>query len=410
MKRTISVMLGKGSISHNSRKFAATNIDSERSQYNTVYCDTPIKEVYHQLFDDAVKRYNEKQTRSDRTISDYYEKIRTSKQEKLFYEVILQVGNKDNMSATSKDGQLAAEVLDTYMRDFQERNPNLKVFSAHLHMDEATPHLHIDFVPFTTGSKRGLDTRVSLKQALAKQGFHGGTRGATEWNQWVKSEKEQLSQVMERNGIEWEKLGTHDEHLSVVDYKKVQRSKEVAELDDTITKKSKEVDIITERKVVAKNKLDDVEAKVGEAENKLSSVRNTAKLVRDNARQYDDDPQYELPKPKPLMSAKTYYETVAFPLVRKLKNVIRSILLQFAEKTRDLNNALSRANGQIANLSARLSKLEPEHKRLQSVERDYDRVRRVLGDERVNVALRTAKVQELEISERKPRRSKELVR
>ena len=129
------------------------------------------------------------------------------------------MGNKDDMRADSDEGRLAAAVLDEYMSAFQERNPNLRVFSAHLHMDEATPHLHIDFVPFTTGSKRGLDTRVSLKQALAAQGFKGGTRGDTEWSQWVRSEKEQLSAVMERHGIEWEDKGTHDKHLSVLDYK-----------------------------------------------------------------------------------------------------------------------------------------------------------------------------------------------
>ena len=84
--------------------------------------------------------------------------------------MILQIGDKENMSAESENGQLAIEILDKYFQGFQERNPNLKVFSAHLHADEATPHLHIDFVPFTTGSKRGLDTRVSLKQALAAQG------------------------------------------------------------------------------------------------------------------------------------------------------------------------------------------------------------------------------------------------
>ena len=100
--------------------------------------------------------------------------------------------------------------------DFKSEIHSLKVFSAHLHMDEATPHLHIDFVPFTTGSKRGLDTRVSLKQALATQGFKGGTRGDTEWNQWVQSEKEQLATVMERYGIEWEHKGTHEKHLSVL--------------------------------------------------------------------------------------------------------------------------------------------------------------------------------------------------
>lgn len=244
MKRTISVMLGKGSVSHNSRKFLAANIDRERTPLNISYCNTPIKEVYQTLFDDAVERFNAKQTRSDRCIDDYYEKIRTGKQEKLFYEVIFQVGNLENMSAKSEDGALAAKVLDEFMKDFQVRNPNLKVFSAHLHMDEATPHLHIDFVPFITGSKRGMDTRVSLKQALAAQGFAGGTRGHTEWNQWVRSEKEQLSLVMERHEIEWEQLGTHDEHLDVLDFKKVQRSKDVAALEKTIEKlQNKQVDV-----------------------------------------------------------------------------------------------------------------------------------------------------------------------
>ena len=236
LKRTISVMLGKGSVSHNSRKFKAENIDAERTSQNITYCNEPIKQVYHSLFDDALQRYNDKQKRADRRIDDYYEKIRTGKQEKLFYEVILQIGNKDNMAAISDDGQLAAKVLDEYMQDFQVRNPNMRVFSAHLHMDEATPHLHIDFVPFATGSKRGLDTRVSLKQALAEQGFAGGARGDTEWNQWVHSEKEQLSQVMERHDIQWEQLGTHNEHLSVVNYKKEQRTKEVKALEKSIAK------------------------------------------------------------------------------------------------------------------------------------------------------------------------------
>ena len=213
-------MVGQGSVNHNSRKFNAKNTDPERSHLNITYCQENIKAVFHEMFDEALKRYNDKQTRADRRIENYYEKIRSSKQEKPFHEIILQVGNKDDMSAGSEDGQLAAAVLDEYMRGFQERNPQLRVFSAHLHMDEATPHLHIDFVPFTTGSKRGLDTRVSLKQALAAQGFKGGTRGDTEWSQWVRSEKEQLAAVMERHGIEWEDKGTHDQHLSVLDYKK----------------------------------------------------------------------------------------------------------------------------------------------------------------------------------------------
>ena len=220
MQRTISAMVGKGSINHNSRKFKAENVNGSRTHLNIDYCNEPIKKIYHELFDEALKRYNEKQTRADRRIENYYEKIRNSKQEKPFHELILQIGDKGNMSAESENGQLARQILDEYYRGFQERNPNLKVFSAHLHMDETTPYLHIDFVPFTTGSKRGLDTRVSLKQALAAQGFKGGTRGATEWAQWVQSEKEQLAAVMERYGIEWLQLGTKREHMSVLDYKK----------------------------------------------------------------------------------------------------------------------------------------------------------------------------------------------
>ena len=135
------------------------------------------------------------------------------------------------MGAKTESGQLAAKVLDKYMQDFQQRNPTLRVFSAYLHMDEATPHLHIDFVPYTTGSKRGLDTRVSLKQALAALGFKGGTRRETELNQWVAYEKEQLAVVMLEHGIEWEKKGTHEKHLSVLDFEKKERAKEVAELE-----------------------------------------------------------------------------------------------------------------------------------------------------------------------------------
>ena len=245
MQRTISAMVGKGSVNHNSRKFKAENVDADRSHLNIDYCNESIKKVYHELFDEALERYNAKQTRTDRKIANYYEKIRSSKQEKPFHELILQIGDKENMSAESENGQLARQVLDEYYRGFQERNPQLRVFSAHLHLDEATPHLHIDFVPFTTGSKRGLDTRVSLKQALAAQGFKGGSRGDTEWSQWVLSEKERLAAVMERYGIEWEQKGTHEKHLSVLDYKKQERAEEIEQLESKIIDKQTEFETLS---------------------------------------------------------------------------------------------------------------------------------------------------------------------
>ena len=75
-------MVGQGSVNHNSRAFNAKNTDPERSHLNITYCHENIKAVFHELFDEALKRYNDKQTRADRKMEDYYEKIRSSKQEK----------------------------------------------------------------------------------------------------------------------------------------------------------------------------------------------------------------------------------------------------------------------------------------------------------------------------------------
>ena len=225
-------MRGPGSLNHNRRSFTAENVDPERSSLNVVYRDEPIQKVYHELFDAAVNRYNAKQKRKDRCITDYYEHLRTGKQEKLFHELIVQIGNKDDMGVLTENGALAKELLDEYMQGFQGRNPTLRVFGAFLHMDEATPHLHIDFVPYVSGWKgKGLDTKVSLKQALKALGFAGGSKRESELNQWINAEKEQLAAVMERHGIEWEQKGTHEEHLSVLDFKKQERSKEVAALE-----------------------------------------------------------------------------------------------------------------------------------------------------------------------------------
>jgi hypothetical protein len=342
-----------------------------------------------------VEGYNAKQTRADRCIDNYYEKIRTGKQEKLFKEVIFQIGKMENMSAVSDDGQLAANILDEFMSSFQKRNPNLRVFSAHLHMDEATPHLHVDFVPYITGSKRGLDTRVSLKQALATQGFTGGTRGNTEWNQWVRSEKEQLSQVMERHGIEREQLGTHETHLSVENFKKEQRILEVAVLDEQITEKQIEVSALTDKRSEIKGELSDFLLELDKTQGKLKTIKEKERFVAKNAAHYDDDPKYELAEPKPLMYAKTYHDKCAVPLVRRLKDVIRSILLQFIEKTQELRAMLDRANNQIRDLTGKVNRLEPENERLRGVERDYNRINRYLGHGHVEKMIDEIKAQEI---------------
>ena len=234
-------MVGRGSYSHNRRSFVAKYVDVKRTVRNVVFKDEKIRKVYHELFDEAQQRYNAKQKRKDRKIDNYYEKIRTSKQEKLYYEIIVPIGNKDDTNAKSEDGIIAKYTLEDYLKNFEKRNPNLRVFGAYLHMDEETPHLHIYFVPFVTGSKRGMDTRVSLKAALDEQGFKGNSRGNTEWKQWVESEKMELEKVMERHGIQWLKKGTHEKHLSVLDFEKRERAKEVKQLEEQIKEKDDEI-------------------------------------------------------------------------------------------------------------------------------------------------------------------------
>ena len=316
MKRTISAMRGKGSLTHNRRDFIAENVDSSRTPLNVEYRNEDIRAVYHELFDNALARYNEKQTRKDRVIDDYYEKIRTGKQEKLFEELIIQIGNKDDMNATSENGQLARQMLDEYMQSFQQRNPTLRVFSAHMHMDEATPHLHIDFIPFTTGSKRGLETRVSLKKALEALGFAGGTKSHTELNQWIESEKQALASIMARHDIEWEQKGTHEEHLSVLDYKKQERSKEVAVLET-------QIDALQEQTATAETMLSEKQEQLDDI---APILKNTEKFVR----KYDD-PERLLPESGILESGKAFREKKALPILGKLLKYARSLFRENTE-------------------------------------------------------------------------------
>ena len=376
MKRTISAMRGKGSLTHNRRDFIAENVDSSRTPLNIEYRNEDIRAVYHELFDDALARYNEKQTRRDRVIDDYYEKIRTGKQEKPFEELIIQIGNKDDMNASSENGQLARQMLDEYMQSFQQRNPTLRVFSAHLHMDEATPHLHIDFIPFTTGSKRGLETRVSLKKALEALGFTGGTKSHTELNQWIESEKQALASIMARHDIEWEQKGTHEEHLSVLDYKKQERSKEVAALEN-------QIDTLQEQTAVAATVLSEKQEQLDDI---APILKNTEKFVR----KYDD-PERLLPEAGMLESGKAFREKKALPILGRLLKYARSLFRENTElkakvqKLEKENTAFKSANWNHAN---EIVKLKMENRELKKDKGKLDALVGRIGNDVLQKLLR----------------------
>lgn len=433
MERTISIMVGKGSYSHNRRSFVAKNVDKDRTDRNVIFKDEKIKNVYHELFDEAQQRYNDKQKRKDRKIDNYYEKIRTSKQEKLYYEIIVQVGNKDDTNARSYEGLVAKNILKDYMKDFEKRNPNLRVFGAYLHMDEETPHLHIDFVPFVTGSKRGMDTRVSLKAALDAQGFRENSRGNTEWKQWVESEKEELAKVMAGHKIEWLKKGTHEKHLSVLDFEKRERAKEVKQLeeqikekDDEIIRKKRRIDLqfqtdkiiresIEEKREelqCVRSEIEDEKATKEEIQKETDGLRQKKREIEidviglmeersevqkdyseyarmsrnlnDVVEQYENGWQYRLQEPDRLMGAKSYKEKYVEPLLVRLKNLLKSLL----DMLRGLQYRVLRAEKENVELKERIEDKDrlieyqgQEIERLEAVEEKYDAIVEELGEE-----------------------------
>lgn len=376
-------MVGKGSVDHNSREFNAKNTDPVRTPNNISYCNENIQKVYDTLFGEALKAYNAKQPRSDRVIKNYYEKIRTSKQEKPFHEVIFQIGNKDDMNAQSEDGQLAAKILDEFMKKFQKRNPNLHVFSAHLHMDEATPHLHIDFVPFTTGSKRGLETRVSLKQALAAQGFTGGTRTETEWNQWIQSEKEELALVMERYGVEWEQKGTHEKHLTVLEYEKKMRAQEVVELDN----------LIDQKQATAKS-----------LDQQIEDLSKGEEFIVATIERFDNAPEWQLPEPSGLMTAKSYMQKLVIPFVNKLKNFARKALTLYYRAVSDVadrDRTIRSLRSNYWSAKEFADRAKEENQQLRSDLKDYGILRKFLGPSKTDELIQQAK--DTEVAKRQRR-------
>lgn len=365
MKRTISAMVGKGSTTHNNRDFIAENVDGERTKNNITYCNEKIQDVYHELFDEALKKYNAKQTRSDRVIADYYEKIRTGKQEKTFHEIILQIGDKDTMGAETENGELAKKILDKYMHDFEKRNPNLRVFSAHLHMDEATPHLHIDFIPFTTNSKRGLETRVSLKKALEVQGFVGGSRSDTEWNRWVASEKEVLSQIMLEHGIEWDQKNIHEKHKTVSEFKRNKLIEEVEALED----------------------------KKEELKEEMKTYKNAEEYALATVRKINNNDDFELKDPSPLMPAKTYKTKYVEPIIKKLLDIVKNL----ARRCYRAEKAEAKSAEIIENLTkekedykSRVWHLNLENNKLKTQLRDYDKIKSYLGLDKIKEILKLA--------------------
>lgn len=224
----VSMPQGKGSQLHNRREYEKIgkpipdNIDSSKTAENITLVDRDIKEAYREIFGEALDKYNAKQKRADRKIEDYCDHIKKSKNgEKLFYEDVVQWGSKDDFQ-NPQTRERAKEALVKYVEGFEERNPNLKLIGAYIHMDEASPHLHLDYVPVAHGYSRGLSTRNSLDRAMKDMGFapENESRKNNATKLWKESERSYFGEICRSMGleVEMERQSTR-KNLSVEEYK-----------------------------------------------------------------------------------------------------------------------------------------------------------------------------------------------
>ncbi len=318
--KTISMCQGKGSLSHNNRDFSAKNIDSSRTADNIVFVRQELGETYNQLFGEAIERYNAHQKRNDRKISDYFQHLFNrppsasviigANKQKSFYEDLVQIGTKDDTGVCSPDAETAIKCLCEYMEGFQERNPNFYVFNAVMHLDEATPHLHIDYIPIGHFSN-GLDTRNAMAKALEEMG-HG--KGANAINRWRLSEWEVLHQICTAHGIEIsepkksrgysytvQEYGEHKDKIRELESKKerltAERDEARAELDKAAKKKVKiaEIESIEAKESMFGKKItlskEDYDKLNDTAEKYVAMEKSTKKLKseRDTALQRYDE-------------------------------------------------------------------------------------------------------------------------
>lgn len=318
--KTISMCQGKGSLSHNNRNFTAKNIDSSRTADNIVFVCQDLGETYDQLFGEAIERYNTRQKRNDRKIPDYFQHlfnrppsvsvITGANKQKSFYEDLVQIGTKDDTGVGSADAEKAIACLREYMEGFQQRNPNFYVFNAVMHLDEATPHLHIDYIPIGHFSN-GLDIRNAMAKALEEMG-HG--KGANAINRWRLKEWEVLHQICTAHGIEIsepkksrgysytvQEYGEHQDKIRILEAEKAQviaeRDEARAGLEKAAKMKAKltEIDSMETGKTMFGGKVtvsqEDWDNVTALAKKEVASQKQTKKLKKerdDAVQRYDE--------------------------------------------------------------------------------------------------------------------------
>lgn len=296
-EKSISMCEGKGSLSHNNREFTAKNIDSSRTPNNIMFVQQDLSEAYHQLFDEAVERYNTKQKRKDRRIGDYFEHlfnrppsksvITGTNKHKSFYEHLVYIGTRKDSGVGTPDAEITTECLREYMEGFQQRNPNFYVFNAVLHLDESTPHFHINYIPvghFT----RGLEVRNAKNKALEEMGFGNDAKSNDRWrrNEWdilkniCNAHGIEISEPKKSRGYSYtvEEYGEHQDRINALN---AEIERLTAERDETVAEFEK-----LSKKKVNITEIESIEAKESMFGKKVTLTKDDYDKLSDTAKKY----------------------------------------------------------------------------------------------------------------------------
>lgn len=370
-KASISVCKGKGSLAHNNRDFVTENVDRDRIKDNIIYKQESLQDAYERCFGQAVEDYNARQKRADRRINGslgYLEQIRTSKNgEKLFYENIVQVGNMFDSHVGTDQGEVCRQILDEYMKGFQKRNPNLYVFNAVMHLDEQTPHLHIDYIPVAHGYKQGLQARNSLDRAFKEQGVDGkANKFENRTIAWQNVEKDHIEQIMKEHGLErCAETGLHQEHNSINYHKVIVNDirNEVKALPEQIESKPTLFD--KEKLIVSKKDLEQLEERA-----KLSLVyeKSLKQLMADFDKNVQDIKQSKVEVQKynaKKMSLALMYEDTAEKKMVEAEEMLEKYKNLY-EKQRSLNDDYTTLSCNYYSLKRRLREVAEENDSLKA--------------------------------------------
>lgn len=431
----ISFSQNKGNLSHNERKFYTNNIDIDRSKDNLQFYSLSVEEAYKEYFGNAIDEYNRTQKRKDRlkSVDKYLFELRENEHkkgaEKPFYEIVVQIGDKNtcNILNNKEQAENAKNVLIKYVKGWQDRNPNLRVFNATIHMDETTPHLHLDYIPVATGYKQGLKVRNSLSKALECQGLGKGVgRNDNASIRWQKQEREVIKDLAINHGFEIEEKGVDRPHLSVSEYKRasddlnerIERNLEVLEVSKTKVPFSDKV-MIKESDLAAlenlsklgqqarnaatehdlaltadfelKNKqLKDREYQITNQENKIIQKLKEAEKALQIATSAKEIAQEQEKNSKHMKSVyeKLYNEqknlnqeynellkkNVSFSQeISKLSDDIKYLKQTHSEKVTSLNTQIAQAKNDVSKLENQIAEKDAQHiKALSNLKRQYE--------------------------------------